>query len=67
MIATSLAPREIVIVGDITQVWDICGPVAQAEVDNHFLSRSTALRPSGEGESTRLRSAAALVLSSGII
>ena len=67
MIATSLAPREIVIVGDITQVWDICGPVAQAEVDSHFLSRSTALRPSGVGESTRLRSAAALLLSSGII
>jgi hypothetical protein len=67
MIATTLAPREIVIVGDMTQVWDICGPVAQAEVNNHFLSRSTTLRPAAEGESTRLRSAAALVLSSGII
>ncbi len=67
MIASALAPQEIVIVGDIVSAWDICGPIVQAELDLNSLSRSTVLRPSREGAQARLRSAVALVLSAGSI
>ena len=67
MIASALAPQEIVIVGDIVSAWSICGPIAQAELERNSLSRSTVLRPSSEGAQARLRSAVALVLSAGFI
>jgi predicted NBD/HSP70 family sugar kinase len=67
MIASALAPQEIVIVGDIVSAWDLCGPIAQAELSRNSLSRSTVLRPSSEGAQARLRSAVALVLSAGFI
>jgi predicted NBD/HSP70 family sugar kinase len=67
MIASALAPQEIVIVGDIVSAWDLCGPIAQAELSRNSLSRSTILRPSSEGAQARLRSAVALVLSAGFI
>ena len=67
MIASALAPQEIVIVGDIVSAWDVCGPIAQAELERNSLSRSTILRPSSEGAQARLRSAVALVLSAGFI
>ncbi len=67
MIASALAPQEIVIVGDIVNAWDIVGPIAQAELDRNSLSRATNLRPSAEGAQARLRSAVALVLSAGFI
>ena len=67
MIACALAPKEIVIVGDIVAAWELCGPIAQAEVDRNALSPGTILRPSTEGAQTRLRSAVALVLSAGSI
>jgi predicted NBD/HSP70 family sugar kinase len=67
MIASALAPQEIVIVGDIVTAWDLCGPIAQAELSRNSLSRSTIVRPSSEGAQARLRSAVALVLSAGFI
>ena len=67
MIASALAPQEIVVVGDIVSAWAICGPIAQAELARNSLSRSTVLRPSSEGAQARLRSAVALVLSAGFI
>ena len=67
MIASALAPREIVIVRDIVAAWELCGPIAQAELNRHSVSRGTVLRPSGNGAETRLRSAVALVLSAGSI
>jgi len=67
MIASALAPQEIVVVGDIVSAWNICGPIAQAELERNSLSRSTILRPSSEGAQARLRSAVALVLSAGFI
>jgi predicted NBD/HSP70 family sugar kinase len=67
MIAAALAPKEIIIVGDILAAWDICGPIAQAELKRNSLARNTSLRPSGEGPNARLRSAVALVLSAGFI
>jgi predicted NBD/HSP70 family sugar kinase len=65
MIASALAPREIIIVGDIVSDWHIYGPVIQSELDRNSLSRATVLRPSIEGDQARLRSAVALVLSTG--
>ena len=67
MIASALAPQEIVIVGDIISAWDTLGPIVQAELSRNSLSRSTILRPSSDGAQTRLRSAVALVLSAGFI
>lgn len=67
MIASALAPQEIVIVGDIVGAWETVGPIAQAELERNSLSRATTLRPSGEGAHARLRSAVALVLSAGSI
>jgi predicted NBD/HSP70 family sugar kinase len=67
MIASALAPQEIVIVGDVIKAWDICGPVAQLELARNGLSHSTVLRPSLEGSGARLRSAVALVVSTGFI
>ena len=32
MIASALAPNEIVVVGDITTVWYLVGPVVEAEM-----------------------------------
>ena len=67
MIASALAPQEIVIVGDVIKAWNICGPVVQLELARNCLSQSTVLRPSLEGSEARLRSAVALVLSTGSI
>lgn len=67
MIASALAPQEIVVVGDIVGAWEVVGPIAQKELERNSLSSSTTLRPSGEGAQARLRSAVALVLSAGSI
>ena len=67
MIASALAPREIVIVGDLTGAWHTFGPIVDAEMRKGSLSRLPTLRPAYEGNSARLRSAAALVLSDGLL
>jgi predicted NBD/HSP70 family sugar kinase len=65
MIAAVLAPREIVVVGDVTTAWHTFGSVIEAEMKKHSLSRVPILRPAYDGNSARLRSAVALVLSEG--
>jgi predicted NBD/HSP70 family sugar kinase len=65
MIANVLAPREIVVVGDITTAWPTFGPVLEAEMKKHSLSKVPILRPAFDGNTARLRSAVALVLSEG--
>jgi predicted NBD/HSP70 family sugar kinase len=67
MIATALAPREIVIVGDFTSAWYRFGPMIEAEMRLHALTSGTILRPAYDGGSARLRSAVALVLNSGTL
>jgi predicted NBD/HSP70 family sugar kinase len=61
MIAAALAPAEIVVVGDITTVWHLAGPVVDQEIQNSALSRPP-VRPAFEGNAARLRSAVALVM-----
>jgi predicted NBD/HSP70 family sugar kinase len=67
MIASALAPREIVVVGDITGVWHSFGPIVETEMRKHSLSKSPILRPAYDGNAARLRSAVALVLSEGTV
>jgi predicted NBD/HSP70 family sugar kinase len=67
MIALALAPGEIVIVGDITNVWDWAGPVIEAEMRRFALVRVPNIRPASEGNKARLRSAVALVMSSKML
>jgi predicted NBD/HSP70 family sugar kinase len=67
MIASALAPHEIVVVGDITAVWHTFGPIVEAELRRLSPSKFPLLRPTYDGNAARLRSAVALVLSRGII
>lgn len=62
MIASALAPSEIVVVGDITTLWHIAGPLVEAEMRRHPLATVPRLRPAQEGNKARLRSAVALVM-----
>ena len=64
MISSALAPNEIVVVGDVTGVWHMLGPIVEAELKkNSLLSKLPHLRPAYDGNAARLRSAVALVLS----
>ncbi len=62
MVATVIAPKEIVVVGGITAVWHIYGSIVEAELKKHTLALPPILRPAYGGDSTRLLSAAALVV-----
>jgi predicted NBD/HSP70 family sugar kinase len=67
MIASALAPSEIVIVGDITSAWYMFGPIVEAELRQNALSKEPKLRPSFEGSTARLRSAVALVMNGNLV
>ena len=67
MIALALAPGEIVVVGDITNAWDLAGPVIEAEMRRFPLVRAPSIRPAREGNNARLRSAVALVMHSKML
>jgi predicted NBD/HSP70 family sugar kinase len=67
MISSALAPSEIVIVGDITTVWRLFGPILEAELKHNTLSSAPKLRPSFEGNTARLRSAVALVMNGSLV
>jgi predicted NBD/HSP70 family sugar kinase len=62
MIALALAPREIVIVGDISGVWPKVGAEVEKEMCRDFIARPPILRCAYDGHEARLRSAVALVL-----
>jgi predicted NBD/HSP70 family sugar kinase len=65
MIASALAPSEIVVVGEITNAWYLFGPKIEAEMKHNSLSSPPRLRPSVEANTARLRSAVALVMNEG--
>ena len=67
MIASALAPREIVVVGDITAAWEKFGPVIEREMLAPSTLKTPLLRPSPNGGEARLRSAVALVLNEGLL
>ncbi len=62
MIASALAPSEIIVVGDITAIWHLAGPLIEAEMLRRPLATVPRLRPTHEGNKARLRSAVALVM-----
>lgn len=66
MIASALAPNEIVIVGDITSAWHIFGPKIEEEIKRNAFAKAPRLRPSFDGNTSRLRSAVALVMNQGL-
>ena len=66
MIASALAPSEIVIVGDITSAWHLFGPRIEEELKRNAFGKAPRLRPSFDGNSSRLRSAVALVMNQGL-
>jgi predicted NBD/HSP70 family sugar kinase len=67
MIALALAPGEIVVVGDITNVWDLAGPIIERQMRSFSLVRAPSIRPAREGNRARLRSAVALMMSSKVL
>jgi predicted NBD/HSP70 family sugar kinase len=67
MIASALAPNEIIIVGDITTVWYMFGKSVEAEFKRNALAKTPKLRPSFDGSTARLRSAVALVMNGNLV
>jgi len=67
MIASALAPNEIIIVGDITTVWYMFGKSVEAEFKRNALAKAPKLRPSFDGSTARLRSAVALVMNGNLV
>jgi len=63
LITAALAPEVILITGDITTSWPRFGPIIQAELENTMLAgRAPRLEITSDGELSRLRGAAAVVL-----
>ncbi|HEX4031054.1 MAG TPA: ROK family protein [Terracidiphilus sp.] len=67
MIASALAPSEIVVVGDITTAWHMTGPLIDTEMRRNRLVRVPKLRPARGGNQARLRSAVALVMNENLL
>ena len=67
MIASALAPNEIVVVGDITTVWYLAGPVVEKEMRRSPLAKVPHVRPAHDGGKARLRSAVALVMNDNLL
>lgn len=62
MVASALAPAEIVIVGDITAMWSEFGELIEAAMRQNPLATVPRVRPALEKSQARLRSAVALVM-----
>lgn len=63
LVTAALAPEVILIAGDITTSWSRLGPIIQAEVENLMLAGpAPRLVVASDGELSRLRGAAAIVL-----
>lgn len=67
MIASALAPTEIVVVGEITTIWQIAGPLIEAAMRRLPLASVPRLRAAHEGNKARLRSAVALVMHENLL
>lgn len=62
IVAAALAPSEIIVVGEITQIWGQLGPVIESSMQRNSLARNVPVRPAPDSATARLRSAVALVL-----
>lgn len=63
-IVSSVDPEQILIIGEVTRMWDLLGPVIDAELKAQALpgAAAPALAPIHDGGMARLRSTVALVL-----
>lgn len=62
MLATGLAPSLILVVGEVTRVWDTVGPALEASAAKRVSTPLPPIVPAGDGAEARLRGAVALVL-----
>jgi predicted NBD/HSP70 family sugar kinase len=62
MVVSALAPAEIVVVGELTKLWEVVFPIVDAELRKFPLISVPRLRIAEEPEKARLRSAVALVM-----
>ncbi len=63
LVTVALAPEVILVAGDITTSWSRFGPIIQAEIENSMLAGPVPrLAVTNDGELSRLRGAAAIVL-----
>lgn len=67
MVASALAPSEIVVVGDITTVWQMAAPIIESEMRRNRLVRVPRLRAARGGSQARLRTAVALVMNEKLL
>ena len=67
MIAITLAPSEIALVGEFTRLWSWVLPIIEAELSTASLTWIPKLRMATEPDTARLRSAVALVMSEKLL
>ena len=63
ILLSGIAPAEIVIVGELAAVWALARNVMELEMHHNALVKLPSLRCTEDGDGSRLRAAAALVLS----
>lgn len=63
MITATLSPELILVVGDITAAWDVCGPIIERELSTSMLAGDPPqLRAAGDAELARLGGGAAMLM-----
>lgn len=63
LITAALSPELILVVGDITTAWELCGPiVAQELADSMLAGTPPLLRATGDAELARLSGSAAMLM-----
>ena len=67
VIASTIAPHEVVIVGELTTAWSILGPAVEATLEKNAIAPAPKLRPIIDAKLARLRSAVALVMKGDVI
>ncbi len=63
VLLSGIAPAEIVIVGELAAVWTLAKHVIESEMHHNALVKLPSLRCTDDGDGSRLRAAAALILS----
>ncbi|MEO6801892.1 MAG: ROK family protein, partial [Granulicella sp.] len=63
LITATLSPELILVVGDITATWELCGPIVAQELEASMLvGRPPLLRAAGDAELARLSGSAAMLM-----
>jgi predicted NBD/HSP70 family sugar kinase len=62
MISVALAPKEIVVVGEVTALWHTLSSIVDEQLKKNAFTKVPLIRPAYDGNTIRLRGAVALVL-----